>query len=363
MSLPAAIQPITVTASYLTADGEPQTGLVTFTPSVIATVAGGILTATPVRIQLDETGSLSVVLAATDDPQWSAPGWTYTVTENFTRSQVRRYSVELPYDTLGATIDLATIVPVADPAAVSPYVLEADLFDADGLINSELLPGGSGESVAWTSITGKPATFPPSAHTHVQADVQGLSASLAALTPLTTFDALEDQVEALDGRVGALEEGSGGGGGGATIVAATSRRTSGSLTGTSSAGAWEILPNFTVAVAAVAGDQVECKINALLDHNSSRSDFYDIAIVAGGSIVRAASTGTATPATQGDPGAYPDVQFMTYAGSFLVTAASGDLAGGNITFALIHKGPGNGKVFADTDYPLRGRVINFGSAS
>jgi len=33
---------------------------------------------------------------------------------------------------------------------------------------------GGGVSVAWGDVTGKPSTFPPSAHTHVIADVTGL---------------------------------------------------------------------------------------------------------------------------------------------------------------------------------------------
>lgn len=36
--------------------------------------------------------------------------------------------------------------------------------------------GGSGGSVAWVDITGKPTTFAPSAHTHVPSDVVGLAA-------------------------------------------------------------------------------------------------------------------------------------------------------------------------------------------
>lgn len=39
-------------------------------------------------------------------------------------------------------------------------------------------------SNAWSDITGKPATFPPSTHTHAQADVTGLAAALALLAPL-----------------------------------------------------------------------------------------------------------------------------------------------------------------------------------
>jgi hypothetical protein len=42
----------------------------------------------------------------------------------------------------------------------------------------------------WASITGKPATFAPSTHTHVKSDVTGLVSDLAALD--TRLDALED---------------------------------------------------------------------------------------------------------------------------------------------------------------------------
>jgi hypothetical protein len=37
---------------------------------------------------------------------------------------------------------------------------------------------GSGGSVAWSAVTGKPSTFPPSAHVHDIADVTGLQAAL-----------------------------------------------------------------------------------------------------------------------------------------------------------------------------------------
>jgi hypothetical protein len=41
-------------------------------------------------------------------------------------------------------------------------------------------------AVTWTTITGKPATFSPSAHTHVFADVTGLQAALDAKAPLAS---------------------------------------------------------------------------------------------------------------------------------------------------------------------------------
>jgi hypothetical protein len=38
--------------------------------------------------------------------------------------------------------------------------------------------GGGGTTVAWDDVTGKPSTFPPSAHTHAITDVIGLQSSL-----------------------------------------------------------------------------------------------------------------------------------------------------------------------------------------
>lgn len=41
--------------------------------------------------------------------------------------------------------------------------------------------GGGGGSSSWASITGKPSTFPPEAHSHAIADVTGLQAALDGL--------------------------------------------------------------------------------------------------------------------------------------------------------------------------------------
>lgn len=52
----------------------------------------------------------------------------------------------------------------------------ASLEDADARLTA--LEAGGGGAPAWSSITGKPATFPPEAHSHVIADVTGLQAAL-----------------------------------------------------------------------------------------------------------------------------------------------------------------------------------------
>lgn len=42
------------------------------------------------------------------------------------------------------------------------------------------------EAVAWTSVTGKPSSFTPAAHTHPTSEVTGLDATLAAKAPLAS---------------------------------------------------------------------------------------------------------------------------------------------------------------------------------
>lgn len=55
-----------------------------------------------------------------------------------------------------------------------------DLVEFVDALELEIEQGGGGGPVAWVDVTGKPAEFPPSAHTHVIADVTDLQAELDA---------------------------------------------------------------------------------------------------------------------------------------------------------------------------------------
>jgi len=44
------------------------------------------------------------------------------------------------------------------------------------------------EAVPWTGVTGKPSSFPPSAHSHPTSEVTGLDAALALKAPLASPD-------------------------------------------------------------------------------------------------------------------------------------------------------------------------------
>jgi hypothetical protein len=68
------------------------------------------------------------------------------------------------------------------------FVVETDADRGkfgDGLTAYNDLPYFAGEAT-WASLSGKPATFAPSAHTHVFADVTGLQAALDAKAPLAS---------------------------------------------------------------------------------------------------------------------------------------------------------------------------------
>lgn len=123
MSLPGAITPITVSGKYLKADGSPATGTVEFVPSITAVTLGALLPITAVTETLDNTGAFSVVLAATDDPDWTATGFTYKVRERIDGSVKREYNIQVPAASPGGTLDLATVAPVSVPGTPTAFVL------------------------------------------------------------------------------------------------------------------------------------------------------------------------------------------------------------------------------------------------
>lgn len=65
---------------------------------------------------------------------------------------------------------------------------------------------GSGESVSWADVAGKPATFPPETHTHAYADITGKPATF---TPSAHTHAIADVTAlqaALDGKADSAHE-------------------------------------------------------------------------------------------------------------------------------------------------------------
>lgn len=149
-------------------------------------------------------------------------------------------------------------------------------------------------------------------------------------------------------------------GGGTAPTFARAVVTAGDVVAGADAG-WVIQSGLSLAIAAAAGDDVTLTISGLIDFLGSAADFYDPVVVVSSAIARAASTNTATPATEGDPSLYPDqdVRFRGATSVWSFTVQAGDLEGGNVTFGLAHKGATGGSVIkASASYPFRWMARN-----
>lgn len=119
MALPASVTTITVTGQYLDATGAAVRGSVTFTldQSLLVAGASAFITATDYTVPLDATGSFSVALPATNDPDVAPSGFTWEVRENFDGG--RTYPISLPTN-LAPAVDLSTLAP-ALPAPITTF--------------------------------------------------------------------------------------------------------------------------------------------------------------------------------------------------------------------------------------------------
>ncbi|MFI7096422.1 hypothetical protein [Streptomyces lydicus] len=170
MTMPAGIGTVTLTGRYIRPDGTPLAGTVTITtPSLLTLSGANSIAAGSTVLTLDNTGSFSVVLVATDNATMQPTGWRYAVTEKFVGVTGRTYSIDLP--ATSPTVDIADIAP-ADPATGN-YVTVAGPAGADGrtILSGTSAPGsGVGangdffiDTASWT-IYGPKASGWPSGH-------------------------------------------------------------------------------------------------------------------------------------------------------------------------------------------------------
>jgi hypothetical protein len=117
------VSAITVTGTWTRPDGSqpPASGGVTFQLAHPITDPDGnvIVAAQTVSADLDANGSISVDLAATDEPGTSPKGNTYYVIESIEGQPRRTYSIIVPYDATNSRVDLADVAPAFDSAVVS----------------------------------------------------------------------------------------------------------------------------------------------------------------------------------------------------------------------------------------------------
>jgi hypothetical protein len=128
MPLPANVTTVTVVGTYLTPDGQPSTGTVSFKPSAWLTNSGdnSAIPNSTVTKALDAAGSFSVVLPITDDPDLAPGAWSYVVEERI-EGLTNWYTILIPSSIAGGgTVYLADIVPVV-PDGPAYYSLQAGL--------------------------------------------------------------------------------------------------------------------------------------------------------------------------------------------------------------------------------------------
>lgn len=127
---------IPVRGTFVLPTGAPAKGAVRFTMRLKAAnnPVNNTITVNPVVVTLDTTGSFSITLQATDDPDISPSGtWTYRVEEDvYGNSPERIYDIALPVALFPAGVELADLAPSApaaggNPAGVSQVALDAEI--------------------------------------------------------------------------------------------------------------------------------------------------------------------------------------------------------------------------------------------
>lgn len=347
MAFPPTLTLVSVHAAFDVPPGGGAGGTVTFNAD--RPLQGGadnsIVPPFSVTAVLDADGEFTAQLPATDDPQWSPSGWAYRV-DLLVSGSVFSGTLQLAYGS--ATAELADLLQVSGAAQVGvTYIPFAQrsvaggvaALDADGDVTdatgNKITGGGGGGGV--TSVAGKTGTV-----TLLAADIS--NATTVGRAMMTAADEAAART--------AIGAAAAGGGGGTARYVRHGYVTTGNVTPQNTGGGWAMLtggPTFTVP--ASVGSEISFDWAGLMQTNSNT--FYDPAVVVGGVAQRYASSGSGTPAVEGDPGLYPDVIFPRKVGPFTFMAQAGDISGGNVTIGFAVKSGGGGTLYAGTAFPLR----------
>jgi peptidoglycan/xylan/chitin deacetylase (PgdA/CDA1 family) len=129
VALPANIETVTVFGKYIDFTGTPMQGTVSFVPSqryVTDSTADVLIFSAPLVATLDSDGAFSIEVPATDDPDITPQGFTWTVTESFNRKSGRTFAIAVPQDTPDPGIDLVKVAPVLPADNVAYIVTSVD---------------------------------------------------------------------------------------------------------------------------------------------------------------------------------------------------------------------------------------------
>lgn len=372
---------ITVQGTYLKPDGTPESGYVRLISSTFIrdSASDDVVVPGELRATLDVSGNVSLPVPATDDPAWSPVGWTYDVTVQLSGGR-HQFTAAIPYSTPGGVLDLTDLIPSL-PSDGELYAPISHTHEGGGGGGAGASPSGTvAASVAFGQVPaagasanysrsdhvhGTPAAptpasigASPTAHTHsAYADATATTNALASkanISSLATVATTGDYNDLINKPVG-------GAGSGTAPTFVRAHVTSGDIVMTTDA-SWTIVPGLSLALPAVVGDDVELVMSCMVSNGPGADNFYDLAVISGGAIRRVSSSGSVTPAIEGDPSMYPDtdINFRGTTSLLSFTVTADDLDSGNVTFGILHKGPGGGtpKIYASTAYPFRWRARN-----
>jgi hypothetical protein len=107
MPLPTDYGTGVVTGTFTDTNGDPVVGTISFTPSASRLLGtGAVILGDPVIVELDEEGSISVTLPASDDPNVNPTDFTYRVDETFVGVVGSTYFIDVLE---GTTLDLSDV--------------------------------------------------------------------------------------------------------------------------------------------------------------------------------------------------------------------------------------------------------------
>src|ERR1039458_4706094 len=136
---------ITVTGQYSNVDGTNCSGSVTFVLSVAVANSNVVLQPKPYVARL-VSGAFSISLPANNDPATVPPTSQYVVVEQTDGSANREYTITVPYDAPGGTVDISTLNtdpdsgPIFDGEGTDQYV---SFFTPADLMGWMQIPAGS----------------------------------------------------------------------------------------------------------------------------------------------------------------------------------------------------------------------------
>ena len=154
--LPGPVTTITVTGKFCDPEGDPVSGVVTFTPTNPLTDISGelIITGAPIVCPLDGTGSFTQALACTDDPVLAPVPFLYAVIFAIPYTTESPFTITLPRS-LGSTVDISALAPIPAPATPTAGIYVSSVNGQSGSVTVTEIDG---VTVTGTPVVGQVLT-------------------------------------------------------------------------------------------------------------------------------------------------------------------------------------------------------------